>query len=1598
MQFNQASSFGQRNNPRFTVAYNVPDRQPTGETVNKIFMRVAGGKYFDIKKAIIQERSSLGLSDTTGRTIMHYILLNEELSKGDKYDLIKQVSEQGAPTDNPDNAGIRPLHLAAGQQNRKVVKFLLGKKAEVNGKDTNHMTPLHYAVLPETTTCPAKPKKILIPDQETTTDEFRTDDFFDKMFTAFKSDPKVQMYMSHLASVFKNRYVYGDQAEDKKAFAKLVKDVMGERSGISVTESIGTKLVDYKKSIYTKTKTDFGKTFSKVDIKEGTTNGWGPTYQGTKINQHAVLPFPNLRFEFNTLFDAFMKANISTGGNLLAQVAKVRKYVGDARKYVLDTNAIMYPMYDCYNVINTYRQELVSIEPKAQTLHNALHILLDGCYAPHGIPNPDFNSNNSSDVLSNVSTELFTQAHANPFNVRPFQREIRTGTFVPWVGLGHILMHYVDYIETTLNLVDRDIQDITNMMNRGLALDSQIDIVLKIGNTQIRLVNICYALMLVEAYAKHLSAILEKFKTSLVDNDTFQTLENISGFINEVYDNHYSIDRSNLRIATYHSLSMPEWTTHHQMPVIYTHAKNGLHAYSYVTNTMAPKQIWISKTNPTPKPLIDGEYVVNISNNNVTGIISSYTENISRGDLTNIVDRLNKIVEAGGLGRDGKITDSHRISNIYSSIYDLQDKINGLINVYNTMNGYLFINTFNNKLKDDSYNDSNTDVYDPMMLTKMQKLKTIPDTYKKFYDTINPILRKNNKYSSANAQETIIRLVKTYGYDLSATDKMFLVRGSKQPLLTGKVTGNNLQISGIMTNIFSPSAGLLKGSQKVEQGYPRVYVGNLQNQKADDLTEEQTIINTVVDSHVYLIKIILIMYYIQYMANIYETGIGGTLSVPTDVALYKAMNQLMDQIDQMTNKNSLGILFGIIGKMIDEIVISTLDSMSQISASNYLLFLAKDTKITSRPTISSLLGAVIPMDIRQLVTKPDERTRTKDAAILSSVVVNGVGTMGSNPRDRDIMQFFIRDTEQDTEQDTEFNRLIDFDSVERNTDVCYQIDEDVISDLLDGGADPNACERSGETPLSLAVFLQNEKIVDTLLRGKAKVTFRSPSGFEEGKNIYNICFKQLLESINTSPYMNVDEIDKRAESHIIKKSGMRKTFSNSKSIMRMVSYLFMHQLTSIAKSYPNMWSRDKHSKILSMLNLETAKQSLIPLATMDPSLIDETISGYATFRDTMNGLANKLIKEREIYIRLDNSVKNLTLEQRELGPDDAFRRAEINQMITELNQEISQIQQTIQKTMDQINTLQGAKTTGSNAALALATKQQIQASNTMFSLIGAASSRDVCNVYDIFFKRIISTGMDVTNSEYTTYIQSWTVLLNRPDEEYEKDHTQMIGLLQKYVSKNGIVEPDIFIDAYEPINDLYDTVLYRYGRDYSELIPYLSKDGESQYDQNYVLKQIYCIMFHVFKHTMSINFINTIAQLLARRDKGRTESTIMRNIYQAMKSSEFIKYCIETVPRQVIKTTCKIASSEKDPDQSLSVTDVLNRALDKLTISTFDSIDKSSIELAKEIVVPFFVTYMETYTAEMHMFMVKQLKMMMVQGRWLCILKLLAKKAVLESA
>ena len=1603
-------------NPRFNAPYNIPDRRAPSEIVSKIFAKASSGRAFDIMTSISQERSLLNLLDPQNRSILHHILLNNDLSKNDKYDLIKQAVELGAPIDIPDSIkGVRPIHLASGQQNRKVVRYLLSKKADPNSKTFNFMTPLHYAVSPESITCPNSDKRDInlisgIDNFDQGSQEFHTDPLFKSVFVLFKNDIVVQKYIKHVSDIFRYRYVYNDQDNDEKDFIKLLKDTVNEstiNSTNPLNEQLQDKLVSFKTAIYNKTRNSLSRTNSIIDIKEDTPDGWSPLYKNTHDNKLAILPFENLKDEFDEYYDANKKSKETKFDNIMSRLGDIRVRMDNIKHYLVDS---INQLTNIQRVLSVWKDEInahFNNDNRTYDLINILNLVLNNSRTKSAIiPTANFKNTNN---FGNVKVPSIVNSQVN---------------------LEKTLEYYYNIIDNKVRAQEIIVRNIIRSVLDGPKMHNHTNDFIGIGDFQYNLINISYALIHFETYIQNLSGTLDIFKSTLTKQKLYPIINYVSTIINDrisIVDSnnsnnstsHYEINRKDDDLS---------WSLIHKTNNINKTNIDNIPIVCYMVNDENDednhKYVFAKGENPSSSTIVNhGDYLIVQKNPEPPLVMSSivhsndFLPGINKTDIgglesqQNIVTKLDKLFELGDSKKNGQQGLENLVSSLYSSLVELQKKMNDVINIYNKELGYNFTKLFNNNMVDNTYSMDESDPFFYIMFNKIKLLKLLPDSYTVFNDTYKPMMIQSGIYTSENALATVKTLIETYGVKISNSDKTMIVRKPKiNPKTKETETVQKIQeVPGIVSSNLTSDTTLVKNG--VTRGIPYQYVTNGPNKiiKFTQNINNMPIINSVYDEHISIIKLILLMYMSQQFVDIYDKGTTTGSLTNDEKNVYLNMKNLIDQIGIMST-NSLGIVLAIAVKMVHEIYVSTVNNISNLSTSNYVKYLVRKHEIKDvdplNPRLTSLnlesLLANTPLNSldekSQLIVKPDKHISLRDRDMVLSVMSSGF----DKSLDVDMLNIF-KLSDNDNGNDTDINRIINYDSINLDDDVCYNVNEDIIADLLSAGANPNVAARAGETPLALAIAIQNESIIETLLRSGSKIEVGNGTN-----NIYDMCFKQLINLIESSPIMEIDEIDYRVRDHLQKRSGMRSVFSNSKLIMKMTSYMFVHQLTLITSTYPNMWTREGQMSILNMLNLINVDKDFIPLAKMDLSLIDENLKGYSTLNELINEYNKKLIEERETYIRIDNSIKNLTKEQSELlnssnpSTNNSYRQSEIAALLHELNAQLNNVNNRITDLVQKITEINKNKNIVSNTPSANSTKTAIQGSSNLHSLIRAVNrsrTHNVCDVYDVFFNKIISaSSTDIYNNEYNTYIKVWNQLLARPEREKMTDHTQMIAILMQRIVSNGVLEPQTFMDVYQPVCELYDKVLVKYGRDLLELMPYLSKDNNrDNYQYNYVLKQIYCIMHHVFKHTMSINFINTVAQILTRRDKGTNDANITRNVYQNMKSSGFIKYVIVTLPKLVIKIVCKISESEKDPDLSLSVTDVLNNSLDRLSLSTFDGVDKATIEQAKELIVEFFTRYMEAYTAEMYSFMIKQCKIMTAQGRLLRILRMLAPKAILEN-
>ena len=187
---------------------------PEDITINSDdFVPITTGKYYEILKFIMSKKKLLQFKNSDDDTVLHMILNNGELTETEKKDIIiKMVNLWSAPVDNKNKDGIRPIHLA---KKLELVKFLISKKVNINSRDNNGFTPLHYTVMPEGKKCKSSTNNMLKNNKVTDTILSNVStEVLNILKTTFKT------YFDDILNIFKNDLVKIDDIE--KDYSKIL--------------------------------------------------------------------------------------------------------------------------------------------------------------------------------------------------------------------------------------------------------------------------------------------------------------------------------------------------------------------------------------------------------------------------------------------------------------------------------------------------------------------------------------------------------------------------------------------------------------------------------------------------------------------------------------------------------------------------------------------------------------------------------------------------------------------------------------------------------------------------------------------------------------------------------------------------------------------------------------------------------------------------------------------------------------------------------------------------------------------------------------------------------------------------------------------------------------------------------------------------------------------------------------------------------------------------------------------------------------------------------------------------------------------------------
>ncbi len=1516
-------------------SYNNPDKLPSPIVVAKISAKALTGNYFDIKKAMLEERSTLNItdqSDDSKNTILHNILLNSNLDKSDKAELVKMAIELGAPIDHPNKRFIRPLHLASSQQNKMLVKLLLEKGADPNSSDDMSMTPLHHAIQPEIIPCKPSKLKRIDPEQKLSL-EGKTDEIANNVYEFMKTDPHITTNMKHIAKLFGSLVLQKSFSDTKKDTSDFIRNAFEKEQGIG--KKLEEKLIKLRDAVAEKTKQKFqAMGIERLDIKEdeGGSNDW-----------KKVLPYSESKDICTEMIQDYEKILQNNLNNSDKAVLDLTQSIEKLELYLINTQKFL-------TSINLIRFFILTMDPTNQTYPEYVDIintLIEGL----DVPNQELLKNL---ITTSIGTNQVYDYETSLIDDTPLPGNITVdSTFFKNLNIdgtsstyGHILAYYLetlyqlkDEITTTNEDLTRNINNFTDNFND---LQNYVNTIIKQHNKSI---DVAYTCIIVEKILKMLNDVINVAYEGISNDD-------------DIKNNMDEFFKLMVYIKTDYQQNQQK-----NKPQTFTIIDNRANPHRVKSNTavLINNAFYVYQVNdkiyvhaPNPNPAFGHFAVANPGGGPVINLSYPYVLD----ELIMDIKKFKTIID------DSKRKEISIPTDIYNKANVIIESTNKFLVEVNLSQANRFVVNYNNNCNDDALNDDKIIPINNFIDSPLAPIKKLPnyDEFKKLgsslMDKYGDIIKDKSGDDRTDEQKQSVfdfikKIFESYVYQLTDDNNIIVYTSDAIGADVDIVKKNGFMYLNMNDDMNITLFKLKDKSNGVIGNYQIMNYQYFNDAVVANKKEEvsPSIVSLVIEYHFKIMRYNIVRY---VFAHIDHDASG--------------INYLINEIRAMSdNLNPESIGYTLVGRIIDSILITSIENMSNISASIYIKDIMKKNNINDKNNIFKVLGTD---KIETLLLKPKKISRMQNDPYIQKVITEYIGTSVPKLKDVEMLQFFGNPY---AEIQNKENRILNLEKTSYNDDICYSIDEDVVAELISKGSNVNAKNNAGSTPLELAVYLQNESIVDELLKAGSSVNYVFNG---TNKNVYQFCFDQLLQSIGINFNAYVTDNEDIAINHLKTNTGMDILPKNCNYILKMTLYMLNHQISANANMYPNMYSYQDHKKILAMTGLSETTKDILPLATVDKEIFQSGLSGYHAIKDTLEVLSRQLVEERDIYMRLDNSIKNMNSELKSLDPKNTFRIEEIKQIKLKLMNEKMKTNHKAKKIMDNMKQLNKPQNVDNQI-------------DTFFNRLKTfnVSKRNVSKIYDLFFSHVsnVTSGSkeDIYKNQYNAYIKMWRNLFSRSDAEMLKDHTQIVYCLQKYITNKGIISAEHFSE-YAPIVNLYRLVLAKYGKDYFELSTYLKLNATDDY--NYVLKQIVGIIEHVFSHTMSIDFINIVSHLLVKYDRGEETSEKLQKTFKTLQSIDFINYCIKVLPLKVIKISLKISEGENDPDMSSNITDELNFAIERLKLNTMDGIDKEFVDTLQGMIIPFFKEYMEVYTTEMHRLIIIYLKSLIDSSKWLNIL------------
>ena len=912
--------------------------------------------------------------------------------------------------------------------------------------------------------------------------------------------------------------------------------------------------------------------------------------------------------------------------------------------------------------------------------------------------------------------------------------------------------------------------------------------------------------------------------------------------------------------------------------------------------------------------------VINIFGIYNSGLVPSEYHNIYINVFTNLQNQTNEMAK-------NKI-----YNNIFSDISNIYNILNESIQIINKNTAKLYtLNYFDNFSDNKIYENYLTNIND-IYYNEIEQLR---DFYKNYEDFKKSIIQKQDKFSKEQNKITLfkylIQMTKiNYNIFINSTSENGKI-GYVIDKIPDGIDKDRLELAygldGFTNDIINFENGDLN-----KIGNEQLITFNILNRK----NKEDPIIpisSRFMGEMIAIQKYLITRFILQ---EIYKFFKGSSSINLTFKNLQELLNELKDDIKQNinVNDNDYGLLLITIAKLIDRILNVNLENIVSICASSIL----NNTSLGEEYNLINIT----------------QYNKTDIRGIKLDDIEKDIYALFKKNRKLNLYNYFD-DILEKQEKSKNIYKIMSSNIGDKPNEIYLETDPHLFDLLFKSGADTNARDKDGNTPLIIAILQTNKIIIKLLLQQNVSVSNKKSKnrmGFRPldiSQKIINTTIESCNNSINNE---STKQFIQEVNDSIKRLTKINHNMRFNDIIYKILLYLLNHEFYSKLNQYYRQNDEKFHDKFFTDI---TSQLKSLPLI----NLPDDLLISYHQNIDKIieskreNDVQQKINKYEELQ------QKSLFLTQELGNPQLQYRFSEINQNIKENDTSLPQLN-TKYKDIDYYKIKKTQELQIQKNINKYLNKELISNLKTNFILI--SPNIDILKVYDDVMNKILQENPN----DYRTYTKLWYNLFELIEKKQINDPTQIISIMLDKIKNN--------IDNYNIINLC------------KESFEKLSFDINSYFDlpqnsilDNYMLNRLNDIYIHIVKNTMCVNFYHILlklirAELFVKTQKNpATENdesyeiridTIINDICtQKYVDLTLNKYIFDILPEKIIKIILKLFEDDDEDKSSdvLSQLKFIERFLEKSQILGLDKGENKIIKILRDYVYPYFKEYFETH-------------------------------------